>query len=128
MRARWQALGDGRYHRWSLALEEVLFAKGTQAENQEQEVKRGAYGLIQGLRQADRKWGKDYTDAVLHELLKALFQNTKDVQDLLAQVSAHKPYHGEEYAVQKRIGRDVGERGSRQARGPPALQRFEQPT
>jgi hypothetical protein len=91
--------GDKRPERieWSRALEELLFRKGVRAENQEQEANRGAYFLLQELRQADRKWGKDYTDSVLHELLASLFQNSKDVQALLSQVPAYKPSQGEGY-------------------------------
>ncbi|MGK3992864.1 hypothetical protein [Sorangium sp. So ce1024] len=91
--------GNKRLERieWSPELETLLFEKAVQAENQEQEANRGAYLLIQALRAADRKWGKDYTDCVLHELLASLFRNTKDVQDLLAQVPSHKPYQGEGY-------------------------------
>jgi hypothetical protein len=82
---------------WSPALEDLLFANGVRAENQEQESNRGAYLLIQNLRDADRKWSKDYTDSVLHELLASLFHNTDAVKNLLSQVSAHKPYQGESY-------------------------------
>lgn len=82
---------------WSPALEKLLFANGVKAESQEQEGNRGAYLLFQNLRHADRKWGKDYTDSVLHELLASLFHDTSAVQALLSQVSAHRPYQGEAY-------------------------------
>jgi hypothetical protein len=82
---------------WSEALEALLFASGVRTENHEQEGNRGAYLLLRSLRRADRKWGKDYTDSVLHELLASLFHNTDAVKDLLAQVSAHKPYEGDAY-------------------------------
>lgn len=82
---------DQRRVEWSPSLERFLFEAGIKATNESQESLRGANLLLQNVRAADMKWGKDYVNAVLHGLLHELYPKQPVIQDLLDHVPAGDP-------------------------------------
>jgi hypothetical protein len=83
---------------WSPGFERELFKRHIKMARPEQEAIRGSMLLLSNLRFPGVKFGEDYTNAVLAEVIKERFGKIQVVADLLSDIREYNPNKGVSYS------------------------------
>lgn len=83
---------------WTPTFERELFQRRIKMARPEQEAIRGSTLLLSNLRFPGIKFGEDYTNAVLLEVIKDRFGEIGVVSELLAEIRRYNPNKGVSYA------------------------------
>lgn len=76
---------------WNADINTWLLDNGGKAESIPNEIERMGFSLVEALRESPYEFGKDYTNAVLLEILHANFDNKNEIANALKQISYTTP-------------------------------------
>lgn len=82
---------------WSPKFESELYRRHIKMASPEQEAIRGGFLLLSNLKFSGIKFGEDYTNAVLVELIKERFGTIDVIRNLLEKVREYNPSKGNSY-------------------------------
>lgn len=82
---------------WSPKLEAELYKRNIKMSSPEQEAFRGGYLLLSNLRFPGIKFGEDYTNGVLIEVIQERFGGIKVIADMIKDLREYKPSRGVGY-------------------------------